>query len=235
MNSTVRCCLFKGPADGKVSGGRLRNHDASFAGSAGPAETSFTDPQNSVKGVTMTSKEITEDTLRSKEIIFHPIGVIHTEFTEQENTPIQGIFNNAEGTVELLPEYEEGLRDVESFTHLILLYHFDRATGISLLQRPFLDGEKERGIFAIRHFNRPNPIGISIVRLLGVEGRTLHIGGVDMLDGTPLLDIKPYVYQFDNRDEVSSGWVENQHVEDIADWNCTPKELRGRERTNTGN
>lgn len=181
----------------------------------------------------MTAKEITEDTLRSKEIIFHPIGVIHTEFTEQENTPIQGIFNNAEGSVELLPEYEKGLQDIGSFTHLILLYHFDRATGVSLLQRPFLDGEKERGIFAIRHFNRPNPIGISIVRLLGVEGRVLRIKGVDVLDGTPLLDIKPYVYQFDNRQEVSSGWVENQHIEDIADWNCTPKELRSRERTNT--
>ncbi|MDK2974251.1 MAG: tRNA (adenine37-N6)-methyltransferase [Methanofollis sp.] len=182
----------------------------------------------------MTSKESNEETLRSKEIVYHPIGVIRTEFTEQENTPIQGIFNDAEGTVELLPEYEEGLRDIESFTHLMLLYHFDRATGVSLLQRPFLDGEKERGIFAIRHFNRPNAIGISIVRLLGVEGRVLRIRGVDILDGTPLLDIKPYVHQFDNREEVSSGWVEDQHVEEIADWNCTPKKLRSRDRTNTG-
>jgi tRNA-Thr(GGU) m(6)t(6)A37 methyltransferase TsaA len=180
----------------------------------------------------MTLKKNNEEVLCMNEIIYHPIGVIHSEFTEQENTPIQGIFNDSEGTIELLPEYEEGLREIESFSHLILLYHFDRADGYSLLQRPFLDEQNERGIFAIRHFKRPNPIGISIVKLLGVEGRLLSIQGVDVLDGTPLLDIKPYVFQFDNREEVSSGWVEEQHVEEIADWNCTPKELRDRKRTN---
>lgn len=177
--------------------------------------------------MTMNEKVIGKD-----EIVYHPIGVIRSEFTEQENTPIQGIFNDSVGTIELFPEYEEGLREIESFSHLILLYHFDRADGYSLLQRPFLDEQNERGIFAIRHFKRPNPIGISIVKLLGVEGRLLSIRGVDVLDGTPLLDIKPYVFQFDNREEVSSGWVEEQHIEEIADWNCTPKELRDRKRTN---
>jgi conserved hypothetical protein TIGR00104 len=175
-----------------------------------------------------------EQQIRDREVIYRPIGVVRTEFTEQEQTPIQGIFNNAIGTIELLPEFEEGLTEIESFSHLILLYHFDRADGYSLLQRPFLDNEHARGIFAIRHFKRPNPIGISIVRLLEVKGNQLRIQGVDILDGTPLLDIKPYVHQFDNREEVSSGWVDDQHLDEIADWNCTPKELRNRQRTHTG-
>jgi tRNA-Thr(GGU) m(6)t(6)A37 methyltransferase TsaA len=168
----------------------------------------------------------------NKEIIYHPIGVIHSEHHEQENTPIQGIFNPSVGYVELFPEFSEGLRDIESFTYLYLLYYFDRATDVSLLQKPFLDGEKERGIFAIRHFNRPNPLGLSIVKLRKVMGNILEVEGVDVLDGTPLIDIKPYVRQFDHRDEVKSGWVDSQHLDDIADWNSTPKELRDRKRSN---
>ena len=167
---------------------------------------------------------------RNKEIIYHPIGVIHSEHHEQENTPIQGVFNPSVGYVEVFPEYAEGLRDIESFTYLYLLYYFDRATDACLLQKPFLDGEKERGIFAIRHFNRPNPLGLSIVRLKNVAGNILEVEGVDVLDGTPLIDIKPYVRQFDHRDEVKSGWVDDQHLNDIADWNSTPKELRNRTR-----
>ncbi|HOP67463.1 MAG TPA: tRNA (N6-threonylcarbamoyladenosine(37)-N6)-methyltransferase TrmO [Methanoregulaceae archaeon] len=166
------------------------------------------------------------------DITYSPIGIIHSDHTDHEHTPIQGIFNPSIGYVEVFPEFADGLRDIESFTHLYLLYHFDRATGRSLLQKPFLDGEKERGIFAIRHFNRPNPIGISIVRLNRVCGNILEISGVDVLDGTPLLDIKPYVHQFDHRDEVKSGWVDNQHIDDIGAWNSTPKELRKRGRTN---
>lgn len=165
-------------------------------------------------------------------VTYRPIGVIRTPFTEQENTPIQGIFNAACGTVEVFPEYEEGLLDLESFSHLILIYHFHRATGAMLRQKPFLDVQKERGIFAIRHFNRPNPIGISIVELKGVRGNILDICGVDVLDGTPLLDIKPYVRQFDHRDEVRSGWVDEQHVDDIREWNSTPEALRQRGRVN---
>ena len=113
------------------------------------------------------------------DITYAPIGIIHSDHTEHEHTPIQGIFNPSVGYVEVFPEFADGLRDIESFTHLYLLYHFDRATGKSLLQKPFLDGEKERGIFAIRHFNRPNPIGISIVRLIRVCGNILEISGVD--------------------------------------------------------
>jgi len=169
----------------------------------------------------------------NREIIFHPVGVIHSEHHEQENTPIQGVFNPSIGYVEIFPEFAEGLRDIESFTYLYLLYCFDRATDVCLLQKPFLDGEKERGIFAIRHFNRPNPLGLSIVKLLGVKENILTVEGVDVLDGTPLIDIKPYVRQFDHRDEVKSGWVDETHLDDIVAWNSTPKELRNRDRTNT--
>jgi len=168
---------------------------------------------------------------RNAEIIFHPIGVIHSEHTEHENTPIQGIFNPSVGYIEIFEENVAGLSDIESFSHIYALYYFHLATGKSLVQKPFLDGEKERGIFAIRHFNRPNPIGLSIMELLEVDGNILKVSGVDVLDGTPLLDIKPYVWQFDHRDEVKCGWVDNQHMDDIAEWNSTPKELRNRERT----
>lgn len=168
---------------------------------------------------------------KNSDIIFRPIGIIHSEHTEQENTPIQGIFNPSVGYIEVFDEVKDGLADIESFSHIFALYYFHRATGKNLTQKPFLDGEKERGIFAIRHFNRPNPIGISIMELLEVKGNILKVSGVDVLDGTPLLDIKPYVKQFDHRDEVQSGWVDNQHMDDIAEWNSTPKELRDRERT----
>lgn len=170
--------------------------------------------------------------IKEMEFCYTPVGVVHSEHTIQDDTPIQGVFNDSVGTVEVFPEFEDGLEDIESFSHLILLYHFDRATGCELKQKPFLDGEKERGIFSIRHFNRPNPIGISIVDNLGREGRFLKIGAVDILDGTPLLDIKPYVYKFDHRDEVKSGWVDDQHLDDIAEWNASPKGLRDRDRVN---
>jgi len=168
----------------------------------------------------------------NKEIVFHPIGVIHSEHHEHENTPIQSVFNPSVGYVEIFPEFSDGLQDIESFTHLYLLYCFDRATGVCLLQKPFLDGEKDRGIFTIRHFNRPNPLGLSIVKLVKVQENLLEVEGMDILDGTPLIDIKPYVKKFDHRDEVQSGWVDNQHLDDIAAWNSTPKELRNRNRTN---
>ena len=165
-------------------------------------------------------------------VMYTPIGVIHTEYTEQEETPIQGIFNPSVGLVEVFPEYATGLDEIESFSHLYLIYHFHRATGYSLVQKPFLDGERERGIFAIRHFNRPNPIGISIVELIEVRGNVLVVRGVDMLDGTPLLDIKPYIRQFDHREQVRSGWVDRQHTDDIVAWNSSPRALRDRKRTN---
>jgi tRNA-Thr(GGU) m(6)t(6)A37 methyltransferase TsaA len=145
----------------------------------------------------------------SEQIVYHPIGVIHTPYTQKENTPIQGCFSpNSRGNVEVYPEYSDGLKDVEGFSHLILIYHFHKAEGYQLITKPFLDKEK-RGIFSIRYFTRPNPIGISIVRLLKMNGSVLEVGEIDMLDETPLLDIKPYVPQFDIKENVRNGWYNN--------------------------
>jgi tRNA-Thr(GGU) m(6)t(6)A37 methyltransferase TsaA len=143
------------------------------------------------------------------EIKYKPIGVIHSPFTEKSAVPIQGIYaRGCKGQVEVFPDYAGALKDVDGFSHLILLYHFHMSDGPKLLCKPFLDKE-EKGMFAIRHFNRPNPIGISVVRLEGVRGNVLDIADVDILDGTPLLDIKPYVPRFDSRSGVKTGWYDN--------------------------
>ena len=134
------------------------------------------------------------------------VGVIHTTHATKEEAPIQGAFHpDAEGTVELLPEFAAGLKDIGLFSHIILIYHFDRAGNVELIRKPFLD-DTPHGIFATRHPCRPNGIGISVVRLLGHEGNLLKVGGIDVLDGTPLIDIKPYVPRFDSYPEASEGW-----------------------------
>jgi tRNA-Thr(GGU) m(6)t(6)A37 methyltransferase TsaA len=141
------------------------------------------------------------------EIKYRPIGIVHSPFKEPKGTPIQP--SGAEGiggTVEVFREYAEGLRDLEGFSHIILIYHFHLAKKPSLRVKPFLDDEA-RGIFAMRGPSRPNPIGISTVRLLRIEGNTLHIQDVDIVDKTPLLDIKPYVPEFDIREVESIGWL----------------------------
>jgi tRNA-Thr(GGU) m(6)t(6)A37 methyltransferase TsaA len=123
------------------------------------------------------------------EITYKAIGVIHTPYTQKESTPIQGCFApDSKGAIELFPEYVEGLKNIEEFSHLFLIYHFHQAESCQLVAKPLLDKEK-KGIFAIRYFARPNPIGLSIVKLFQVKGNVLDIGEVDMLDGTPLLDI----------------------------------------------
>ena len=135
-----------------------------------------------------------------------PIGVIHTPFVAKEEAPIQGAFvPDTVGRVILLPEYAAGLKDIEGFSHLFLLYHFDRAGKVELVRPTFLDDEPH-GIFAARHPCRPNGIGMTVVRLLGREGNILAVAGVDMLDGTPLLDIKPYIPRFDAHPEAVPGW-----------------------------
>jgi len=143
------------------------------------------------------------------EIIYQTIGVIHTPYTEKDKTPIQGCFAPASrGQIELYMEYVAGLKDIEGFSHLILLYHFHKAGACNLIAKPFLDKEP-RGIFAIRYYTRPNPIGISVVKLFAIKQNILEIGEVDMLDGTPLLDIKPYVPQFDIKEQVRDGWYQH--------------------------
>lgn len=156
------------------------------------------------------------------EFTYTAIGIIHSPFSEKEDTPIQGSFSDARGTVEIFPEYAAGLKDIEGFSHLYLIYHFDRAVEHCLIQKPFLD-KAEHGIFATRHFSRPNHIGLSIVDLLSVRDNVLDIGRVDVLDGTPLLDIKPLVRQFDFRDGVRCGWVDEK---DTSSGDMTPKGLK---------
>jgi len=139
---------------------------------------------------------------------FQPIGVIHTPFSELQGMPIQPAgAEGVRGTVEVFEEYRPGLKDLDGFSHLILLYLFHRAEGFKLEVVPFLDC-RPRGLFATRAPKRPNPIGLSIVALEKIERGVLHVRNVDMLDGTPLLDIKPYVPAFDPRTEVRTGWLE---------------------------
>jgi tRNA-Thr(GGU) m(6)t(6)A37 methyltransferase TsaA len=136
-----------------------------------------------------------------------PIGTIRTSFATKDDAPIQGAFApDAVGTVEVLPEFAEGLSDIDGFTHLILLYEFDRAAPVEMRRQTFL-GDEPRGLWATRHPARPNPVGLTVVTLLGRDGATLTVGGIDVLDGTPLLDIKPYIPRFDSFPDASEGWL----------------------------
>lgn len=142
------------------------------------------------------------------EIKYRPIGIIHSPFKVPKGTPIQPLgAKGIEGTVELFPEYAGGLKDLEGFSHIILIYHFHLSKEAGLKARPYMDSEVH-GIFAIRGPSRPNPIGISVVRLARIEGNILHIKDVDIVDGTPLLDIKPYVPEFDIREVEKIGWLD---------------------------
>ena len=141
---------------------------------------------------------------------YSQIGVIHSPFKVPEGTPVQaGASKGAGGTIEVFEEYAEGLKDLDGFSHLIMLYHFHRIKRFSLSVTPFLD-DQLHGVFSTRAPNRPNPIGISVVRLIRMDERTLHVEDVDILDGTPLLDIKPYVPEFDAVDAEKTGWLQKQ-------------------------
>jgi tRNA-Thr(GGU) m(6)t(6)A37 methyltransferase TsaA len=142
------------------------------------------------------------------EIKFDPIGVIHTPFKNLEGMPIQPSgASGVKGVVEVFAEYHPGLKDLEGFSHIILLYHFHGSSGFKLHVVPFLDS-RPRGLFSTRAPKRPNPIGISVVQLERVENGMLHILNVDILDNTPLLDIKPYVPEFDAPKNVRTGWLD---------------------------
>jgi len=142
------------------------------------------------------------------EIKYKPIGIIHSPFKEPKGTPIQpAAAKGIEGKVEVFPEYAEGLKDVEGFSHIILVCHFHLSKKPSLKVKPFMD-DQMRGVFATRAPSRPNPIGISIVRLIKIEENILHVQDVDIIDGTPLLDIKPYVCEFDPKEVNKIGWLE---------------------------
>jgi len=137
----------------------------------------------------------------------NPIGIIYSPHKTKEQCPIQSAYSmEAEGRVEVYKEYTAGLKDIEMFSHIYLLYLFDRSGEIELVRQTFLDDEPH-GIYASRHPCRPNGIGMSIVRLLKREGNDLIVNDLDVLDRTPLLDIKPYVPKFDIIDSASNGWM----------------------------
>jgi len=147
--------------------------------------------------------------MRTDKIKFEPVGIIHSPYKRMKDIPCQGYRSKKIGKIEVYKKYEEGLKDVEGFSHLIILYLFHKAKTFSLKAKPFLD-DKPKGIFAIRSPYRPNHIGISVVKLLERKGNILKVGEIDVLDGTPLLDIKPYVPKFDIRENVRFGWLEGK-------------------------
>lgn len=151
-----------------------------------------------------------------KEIVFKPIGVIRTPFDSIENMPVQP--NGAvgvKGIIELREDLDAGLIDLEGFSHIILIYHLHLVKGYKLSVVPFMD-DKPHGIFATRAPSRPNAIGISTVKLRAIIGNELFIEGVDMVDGTPLLDIKPFFPKYDNQTDVKYGWLEEKVGLDIT-------------------
>jgi tRNA (adenine37-N6)-methyltransferase len=145
-----------------------------------------------------------------QEIVYKPIGVMHSPFIDVEGMPIQpSAASGIAGTIDVNPDLALGLKDLEGFSHIILIYHFHLSKRHSLEVKPFLD-HTPRGVFATRVPSRPNAIGLSVVRLTGISGSTLTIKDVDVVDGTPLLDIKPFVPDFDNPEVQRIGWLTKQ-------------------------
>jgi len=156
-----------------------------------------------------------------REIKLKPIGIIHTPYKDPKGIPIQGRFGrDVTGQVEIFSEYQKGLKDIEGFSHIILIYYFNQTEEEKLISKPFLE-DKPHGIFAIRSPKRPNHIGFSTVKLEKVTSNSITFSEVDILDGTPLLDIKPYVSHFDSRENVKNGWL-NKHFKT----NKIPKRTR---------
>jgi len=142
------------------------------------------------------------------EITYKPIGIIYSPFKKPEGTPIQpGAAKGIEGVVEVFPEYRAGLKDLDQFSHIILIYHFHLSKQYSLEVIPYMD-DRPHGLFATRAPSRPNPIGISVVSLTKIEGNKLYVKDIDIVNGTPLLDIKPFVPEFDSNSVVRKGWLE---------------------------
>jgi len=177
-----------------------------------PANASFaneksSEPQDVEWQLAVAPKKVNWVDETMEEVIYRPIGIIRSPYRETTGTPIQTTgAEGVGGTVELLPECAEGLKDLDGLSHIILIYHFHLSKGYSLTVEPFLD-DTPRGVFATRAPRRPNAIGFSVVRLVKVEGTTLDIEDVDVIDRTPLLDIKPYVPEFDAKEAERIGWL----------------------------
>ncbi len=149
-----------------------------------------------------------------EQIAMSPIGIIRSPYTQAKNIPIQGTFRpEVEAWVELKEEYADGLKDLEQFSHAFILYHFHLSREMRLQTSPFLEDETH-GVFAIRSPHRPNHIGLSVVKIKRIESNKLYFGEVDVLDQTPVLDIKPYVKYFDWRHDVVSGWIDKHFESD---------------------
>jgi tRNA-Thr(GGU) m(6)t(6)A37 methyltransferase TsaA len=142
----------------------------------------------------------------SESIVYRPIGIIRSAHTKPEKTPIQPVYcEGCQGRAEVFLEFVAGLRDLEGFSHIYLVYHFHKTSTPQLIVKPFLQ-DVERGVFSTRAPCRPNPIGLSIVKLVRCDGNVLYLDNVDVLDGTPLLDIKPYTARFDRIEGTRNGW-----------------------------
>lgn len=153
------------------------------------------------------SKE--HDISSDRSYILKPIGVIRSPHKTKEDVPRQSYLSKDIGELEVFPEYEDGLKDIEGFSHLVVLYIFHKAEGFALHVKPFLETNL-RGVFATRHPRRPNYIGLSVLELLERNGYRLRVKGIDVIDGTPLIDLKPYVPRFDVRKNVRIGWLEDK-------------------------
>jgi len=150
------------------------------------------------------------------DILYWAIGTIHSEHKAPQETPIQPVYaRGCKGYVELCPEFADGLKDLDGFSHVYLIYHFHQVKECRLIVKPFLQ-DVDRGIFSTRAPFRPNPIGLSVVELIKIEGNILHFDGADILDGTPLLDIKPYTEKFDLHDVKKNGWQDDVDEETAA-------------------
>ncbi|MBN2018667.1 MAG: tRNA (N6-threonylcarbamoyladenosine(37)-N6)-methyltransferase TrmO [Sedimentisphaerales bacterium] len=146
------------------------------------------------------------------EIIMRPIGIIRSPYKQMRDIPIQGVFKpEVKAHIELKAKYAPGLKDLEGFSHAIVIYYFHKSEKEEVVCRPFLE-DKKHGIFAIRSPHRPNHIGLSVMKIESIRNNKLHFSEVDVLDKTPVLDIKPYVKHFDHRKSVDSGWLD-KHLE----------------------
>jgi tRNA-Thr(GGU) m(6)t(6)A37 methyltransferase TsaA len=142
-----------------------------------------------------------------------PIGVIHSPFKRNEDVNVKKFadpqgFDQIQGELEIFNEYVEGLKDTEGFSHLIVIYVFHKSEGYQLQTKPFLD-DKLRGVFSTRTPHRPNPLGMTVVKILERDGNILKVSGIDMLEGSPILDIKPYTSR-DQKSLIRLGWLEDK-------------------------
>jgi len=140
-------------------------------------------------------------------VSYRPIGIIHSPFKENVGIPRQAVgASEVKGTIEILDDFSEGLQDLGDFSHIVVVFHLHLVKSPRLKAYPPWDG-REHGVFATRSPYRPNPVGVSVVRLVGIDGNNLHISGIDMAEGSPVLDIKPYIPDLNPTKEVKIGWL----------------------------